>query len=240
MEIIKVAEEQRMNPIEIFQAIVAGAINISGITINTAIVKRYRELFCRVNEWKEVKSVEGFLERVSKLCGEDARALDDRIKLLCANFEKDDGDEVLSVQLSKYLVKNIIDIISSDEDTIEEGRVRVMTCHSAKGLSGKLVIVASCVDGLIPRINEEQTIEDIDEQRRLFYVALTRCKYTPGGFSGRLILSSFVNIQSGQKLNLGINVKSPGVNTSRFLMEINPNFLPRAQKGGDFLAQLIQ
>jgi superfamily I DNA/RNA helicase len=240
MEILKVADQQKMTPIQAFQAIIAEAIKIPGITKNTAIVKRYTELMCLVNEWQEIENIENYIEKVSVMCGDDAQALNDRINVLIPSFENQEFDEDLSAQISKYLVKNIIDIISFAEDTIEEGKVRVMTCHSAKGLSGKLVIVSSCVDGLIPRISDEQNIHDIDEQRRLFYVALTRCKYTPGGFPGRLILSSFVEIQRGQKLGLGINVKTRGVNTSRFLMEINQNVLPEAQNGQDFLAHLMK
>jgi len=126
-------------------------------------------------------------------------------------------------------------VISANEDTIEEGKVRVMTCHSAKGLSGELVIVASCVDGLIPRISNDNDQHILDEQRRLFYVALTRCKYTPDGFPGRLIISSFTSIKNGQKLSLGIKVKKQGVNASRFLMdEIPKEILPEAQIGKDY------
>ena len=55
--------------------------------------------------------------------------------------------------------------------------VRVMSLHKSKGLTADLVAVVGCVEGLIPRLegdsHEEQDAE-LEEQRRLFYVAVTR------------------------------------------------------------------
>jgi len=53
--------------------------------------------------------------------------------------------------------------------------VALMTMHMAKGLEFKVVFVAGVEEGLIPfRPDEEDT--DIEEERRLFYVAMTRAK----------------------------------------------------------------
>ena len=53
-----------------------------------------------------------------------------------------------------------------------------MTVHASKGLEFKYVFVTGLEDGLFPhqRQNEGQTGEDREEERRLFYVALTRAK----------------------------------------------------------------
>jgi superfamily I DNA/RNA helicase len=110
-----------------------------------------------------------------------------------------------------------------------------MTLHSAKGLSGKLVLVCSSVEGLIPRLQEDS---DIHEQRRLFYVGITRCKYTESGYEGRLIISSFTNLSEVKKKYLGIDVDYRGVQASRFLYDIDNNLLPRAINGMDLIEQL--
>lgn len=236
-QIMENAKQQNMTPVEIFQAIIAGAISIPRITKNTAIVKRYTELLTMISEWKKIDTVEAFINSISEMCGENAIALRDRIIELSPKFvfQEKEGALIFAIQFARYLAKHIINVISANEDTIEEGKVRVMTCHSAKGLSGKLVIVASCVDGLIPRISNDNDQHILDEQRRLFYVALTRCKYTPDGFPGRLIISSFISITNGQKLSLGIKVTKPGVNASRFLMnEVPIEILPEAQIGKDY------
>ncbi len=58
--------------------------------------------------------------------------------------------------------------------------VRVMSIHKAKGLTSKVVLVADCIRGLIPFIDKNKSHDeqerDLKEQRRLFYVAITRCK----------------------------------------------------------------
>ena len=199
-------------------------------------MKRYTELLTKINEWKKLVTIDTFLDAVSKLCGENAVTLRKRIEDLSSNFEFQEVGEEFAVQFARYLAIHLLNVISFNEETIEEGKVRVMTCHSAKGLSGKLVILASCVDGLLPRVTDDEDQQHLDEQRRLFYVALTRCKYTMGGFPGRLIISSFVGIQNGQKLSLGIKTKKPGVNASRFIMEeISTKILSEAQLGIGYL-----
>lgn len=66
----------------------------------------------------------------------------------------------------------------SDTDTYDANaeRVTLMTIHSAKGLEFKVVIVVGLEEGLFPVGNSAQQQEDLEEERRLFYVAVTRAK----------------------------------------------------------------
>ena len=50
------------------------------------------------------------------------------------------------------------------------------TIHSAKGQEWKSVLVLNCVDGCIPSDLATGTTEEIEEERRLLYVAMTRAK----------------------------------------------------------------
>jgi DNA helicase-2/ATP-dependent DNA helicase PcrA len=61
-----------------------------------------------------------------------------------------------------------------DED--EEGRVVISTVHSAKGLEWHTVFISHCLDGLFPNSKSLNHIEDLEEERRLFYVASSRSK----------------------------------------------------------------
>jgi len=54
-------------------------------------------------------------------------------------------------------------------------RVSLLTIHSAKGLEFEVVFVVGCEEGIIPHISA-RTESEIEEERRLFYVALTRAK----------------------------------------------------------------
>jgi len=86
-------------------------------------------------------------------------------------------------------------------DIPEEGDfVRVMSLHKAKGLTSKVVIVAGCIQGLIPSLDYDATPEEqetiLKEQRRLFYVAITRC-------TDILVLSSAVRMERSLAHKIG-------------------------------------
>jgi DNA helicase-2/ATP-dependent DNA helicase PcrA len=63
-------------------------------------------------------------------------------------------------------------------DFAKSSAVKLMTVHASKGLEFKYVFITGLEDGLFPheRQNENKTNEDNEEERRLFYVALTRAK----------------------------------------------------------------
>lgn len=76
--------------------------------------------------------------------------------------------------------------LASDQDSLMINKdkketlpgIKLMTVHASKGLEFKYVFVTGLEDGLFPheRQNENKTNEDSEEERRLFYVALTRAK----------------------------------------------------------------
>ncbi len=153
-------------------------------------------------------------------------------------------------------VRDIVNIIKQERDSGDSGSlppdveagpemVRVMTIHSAKGLEFKYVFVTNLVDRRFPTIERREAIEipdalvkevipqgdrHLEEERRLFYVAMTRAK------SG-LFFTSAENYGGVQKKKL-----------SRFLIELSEahpafalsdkplagdhtSFLPRVRRG---------
>jgi DNA helicase II / ATP-dependent DNA helicase PcrA len=83
------------------------------------------------------------------------------------------------------------------------GEVNLMTIHHAKGLEFKCVIVPGLNEGILPHINSmEQMIMNLEEERRLMYVAMTRAME-------RLIITHR-KTQRGKPITVG----------SRFLKEI--------------------
>ena len=92
-------------------------------------------------------------------------------------------------------------------DDIDEGAVRLMTIHSAKGLEFNVVIVAGMEKNLLPSFRAEK---NLDEERRLAYVAITRAKE-------KLVLTYAMN-----RYNFAQELESTG--PSLFIEEIVSGF----------------
>ncbi len=65
---------------------------------------------------------------------------------------------------------------SDEEDADDDNRVTLMTVHSAKGLEFDNVFVVGMEDNLFPSLRSMSSVEGLEEERRLFYVALTRAR----------------------------------------------------------------
>ena len=63
---------------------------------------------------------------------------------------------------------------NSEEDV--ENSVKLMTMHNTKGLEFDTVFVTGLEEGVMPSIRDSESTEDVEEERRLFYVAVTRAR----------------------------------------------------------------
>lgn len=66
--------------------------------------------------------------------------------------------------------------MDNEDEAENRNKVTLMTVHSAKGLEYKYVYIVGCEENLFPSQRAKETIEGLEEERRLFYVALTRAK----------------------------------------------------------------
>jgi DNA helicase-2/ATP-dependent DNA helicase PcrA len=78
-----------------------------------------------------------------------------------------------------YPYLNRISLITRDdgEDEADKGKVNLMTIHASKGLEFPVVFIVGAEDGIIPHARSlEEGDGNIEEERRLFYVAITRAR----------------------------------------------------------------
>ncbi len=93
---------------------------------------------------------------------------------VAAEFEKNDDEKSFEAFLENVSLVSGIDTYDESEDYVV-----MMTVHSAKGLEFPTVFMIGMEDGLFPSLkgqSEHQDQEDLEEERRLCYVAITRAK----------------------------------------------------------------
>lgn len=89
------------------------------------------------------------------------------------NYEQNSGEELPS--LSGFLEENAL-MTDIDNYDAESDAVVLMTMHAAKGLEFPVVFLPGFEDGIFPGIQTLYNPEEMEEDRRLCYVALTRAK----------------------------------------------------------------
>lgn len=135
---------------------------------------------------------------------------------------------------SLYAYLNRITLLSRDDlddGEADKGKVNLMTVHASKGLEFPVVFIAGAEEGLMPhaRAVEEGGDSAVEEERRLFYVAVTRAR-------DRLLISSCVN---RRKMSGTVECQP-----SRFLDEIPENLItyhePPKEVNADEAHELLQ
>ena len=105
---------------------------------------------------------------------ENIQELLNSIKEWTESPSNDDG-ELGDKSLGSYL-QQITLLTDADDDKGETDVVKLMTIHAAKGLEFSCVFVVGVEETLFPSAMSINTREELEEERRLFYVAVTRAK----------------------------------------------------------------
>lgn len=113
------------------------------------------------------------------------------------------------VSLAAFL-RSVTLITSDDIDAnSSKGRVHLMTIHSAKGLEFRFVYIVGMEEGILPHGRSCYHNEELEEERRIFYVAATRAKE-------QVVLS-----YAGRRFRPRLEKITPS-EPSRFLFELDP------------------
>ena len=211
-----------ISPREALDALESGALEIPK---TASLVTKYKELNDQISGLIDLS----ISDLIDHLFPPDEEGLAVLREVALLNI----ADCVDAASMHKHLSSHI----TNPAEITDESSVRIMSLYKSKGLTSKVAIVTGCSQGLIPlTLFEGKTPSEMEEhkreQRRLFYVAITRCKEI-------LIVSSFLNIPYTDAKKLNIKVASSGAIgrtiASEFISEMGPS-APKSRNGFEWIA----
>ena len=168
----------------------------------------------------ELLQYSGIKEDLQKEDGPEGQSKRENVEELLGairSFERDTTEETgrRTIVISKFLQQSALQT-DADEQDDDTPKVTLMTIHSAKGLEFEAVFVTGLEDGLFPGSQARFFPREMEEERRLFYVAVTRAK--------RFCFLSYAQsrFRYGQ-----FEISDP----SPFIAEINQKFIQEEQVG---------
>ncbi|NLK95958.1 MAG: DNA helicase PcrA [Clostridiales bacterium] len=120
----------------------------------------------------------GYIEELEKSGTIEDKSRIENLKELVTDaveFEKSSEDKTLSAYLEKVSLVQDTDKLEEDNEEAE-GNVVLMTVHSAKGLEFPIVFMVGMENGIFPSSTDIEHEDQMEEARRLCYVAITRAK----------------------------------------------------------------
>ena len=93
-----------------------------------------------------------------------------------AEIRAGEREEFEKATIEEWLAGLMLMSDMDNEESDGNNKVTLMTVHSAKGLEYKYVYIVGCEENLFPSLQAMEDIDGLEEERRLFYVALTRAK----------------------------------------------------------------
>ena len=194
-------------------------------------LRSYLELITTCREIAETNTLSELMEYIiqtsglyayhGKEPGEKGKTRTENLEELISatkNFEQSVADSKKNIEIAEdYL--DMISLDSGDRQAHEhDDAAQLMTLHSAKGLEFKLVIMTGLEESLFPHGRSMDSISQLEEERRLCYVGITRA-----------MQKLYITYAESRRLH-GADTFNP---PSRFIKEIPTNFMdeirPRAQ-----------
>jgi DNA helicase II / ATP-dependent DNA helicase PcrA len=167
--------------LDLMDAVAAAAARGVGAALETVLLQSGY-----LAELEAERSVEaqGRLENLQELIG-SAREFDEQVEQgepsgLVAIGGVGQGDEVIVVPQAVDRVQAFLEAISLvtdvDETDPDQSNVTLMTLHSAKGLEFPVVFLLGLEDGVFPHVRSLGEPDELEEERRLCYVGITRAE----------------------------------------------------------------
>ncbi len=133
---------------------------------------------------EKIGSLVGFVEKLSSTSFDSASDLLKAIieKTGYASILDDEKRQNVAELISSAEGKDVRDfvdrvsLLTNVDESTADNRVSLMTLHNAKGLEFPVVFVAGLEEGILPYFKANGNEDEIAEERRLFYVGMTRAK----------------------------------------------------------------
>lgn len=206
-----------MSPKAALDACVAGALKLANVT---DLIDKYRKLNVTLDDLRP-RGLGNLIDTLMPSVSDECSVMRETA-LLDLSEMKTPGD------LLDCIRSNVTQPVMPEEVDY----VRVMSLHKSKGLTSRVTIVSGCTHGLIPFVNFDESPDEaaatLLEQRRLFYVAITRCSET-------LVVSSVIRMRRDFAWKIGARV-APGRGAdaptiaSQFIDELGPS-APASKRG---------
>jgi len=141
------------------------------------IIKKYHDLREKLSASELARSLIeeiGVLSYFKNSTEPDAKDRYDNVAELLTSIEEFSGRDQ-EASLGRFL-EDVSLQTDIDHWNDSDNRVTMMTIHSSKGLEFPVVFIAGMDEGLFPLFNSIDDKKELEEERRLFYVALTRAE----------------------------------------------------------------
>lgn len=176
----QISGDLNMSPIEVMQ----NSASYPLISKKSAALTKAADMFIYLSEFAQTQPLDKLLDELLDKTGyaNSLKALGDEgtgrlenieeLKTTMVQYmEENGGEATLSGFLEEISLYTDIDRLDDSDNAVS-----MMTMHSAKGLEFDTVFIVGMEEGIFPSMRSMDTEEDMEEERRLAYVAITRAK----------------------------------------------------------------
>ncbi len=146
-------------------------------------LKKFRETITAFADFSQTRGLSELIEKIilktnyENYLSESSKKPESKIeniKELLTVTEKF-GETPAGQVLNGFLEESAL-ASAEDETKTDQDAVNLMTLHSAKGLEFKIVFIVGLEEGILPHIKSTRSLSELEEERRLCYVGITRAK----------------------------------------------------------------
>lgn len=211
--LLQISQDLHLSPLEVLQNVE----QYPALSKKKTALKKFAELWETLITAEREQPLEQFLDTILEKTGyhgmlesmgeEGAFRLEniEELKTSILTYQNEAEEASLGGFLEEISLYTDVDKYEPDQDT-----VMLMTVHSAKGLEFRNVFLVGMEQGVFPGNRSLSTPQDLEEERRLAYVALTRAKE-------KLTLTT-----AASRMLFGMTMRNP---PSQFLEEIDKSLL---------------